>query len=334
MRFNERLLFVGALVLFAFYNFHSVSQPRGESNRDGHGQRVVEVTSCLEGQGSLDSSIEKPRSVLLLVVVISAPNMVSKRQAIRRTWKNLLPHDASLWFVVGTLGSKLASSLVDELHLYNDMVLLNEVEESYNSLSEKLIASLSWAWRTWKFRFLMKVDDDTFVLIDLLTKELRSMPERRVPLYWGFFDGRQTPKRVGKWKEQNFVLCDRLLPYAKGGGYILSAELVGYITCSAPGLARFRSEDVAVGVWLAPFKLERRHDVRFDTEWISRGCDNRFVVTHKQSEEDMLTKYAELRKHGRLCAVESRRRGSYEYNWSVPPSHCCKRKSRADTSVP
>lgn len=44
----------------------------------------------------------------------------------------------------------------------------------------------------------------------------------------------------------------------------------------------FVNEDVSVGIWLAPLRIERRHDRRFDTEWRSRGCLNHYVITHKQ----------------------------------------------------
>ncbi len=38
-----------------------------------------------------------------------------------------------------------------------------------------------------------------------------------------------------------------------------------------------------MGTWLAPLKVNRVHDVRFDTEFRSRGCSNSYLMSHKQS---------------------------------------------------
>lgn len=56
-----------------------------------------------------------------------------------------------------------------------------------------------------------QVDSDSFVRIGALLKALRDIQHDR--LYWGFLDGRAKPIRKGKWKENDWVLCDRYLPY-------------------------------------------------------------------------------------------------------------------------
>ena len=40
---------------------------------------------------------------------------------------------------------------------------------------------------------------------------------------------------------------------------------------------------------------------RFDTEWKSRGCSSKFLVTHKQTEADMKIKWKRLVKYGTIC---------------------------------
>lgn len=70
-----------------------------------------------------------------------------------------------------------------------------------------------------------------------------------------------------------------------------------------------------------------RHDVRFDTEFESRGCNNKYLVQHKISQADMRERYQNLIETGKLCKEETKRRPSYEYDWTVPPSQCCKRSA-------
>ena len=46
-------------------------------------------------------------------------------------------------------------------------------------------------------------------------------------LYWGFFRGDAHVKHVGPWAEPKWYLSETYLPYAHGGGYILSAGMFG-----------------------------------------------------------------------------------------------------------
>ncbi len=71
--------------------------------------------------------------------------------------------------------------------------------------------------------------------------------------------------------------------------------------------------------------MNRVHDVTFDTEYKSRGCNNEHTISHKQSVTDMYKKYHELTVNDRLCEVEHVARLSFDYDWTVKPSQCCKR---------
>lgn len=82
-----------------------------------------------------------------------------------------------------------------------------------------------------------------------------------------------------------------------------------------------------MGVWTAPLSgINRVHDIRFDTEWTSRGCEKHMLVRHKQTPSDMFQMYTSLvHSHGeRLCKTEAIERESYHYRWDVLPSMCCK----------
>lgn len=87
----------------------------------------------------------------------------------------------------------------------------------------------------------------------------------------------------------------------------------------------FNSEDVSVGLWLAPLQnILRIHDRRFDTEWTTRGCQNSYLVTHNLSRDGMKIMFQNLMSKGELCTTEIKKRNYYMYNWSVPPSECCR----------
>ncbi|XP_043222111.1 beta-1,3-galactosyltransferase 6-like [Amphibalanus amphitrite] len=271
----------------------------------------------------------------LVVLVLTAPDNVERRDTLRATWlrpRGGSPPPARHWFVLGgaALPAEQHSRLLAEQSRHGDLLILPHVTDAYTQLTEKVLAAFVWLAAHSRHQYVMKCDDDTFARLGPLLTELESAPRSR--FYMGFFDGRARPRRTGKWAEPSWDICDLYLPYALGGGYILSSDLVSYLATAAPHLRRFNSEDVSVGAWLAPLAIDRRHDPRFDTEWESRGCDNRHLVTHKHSVAQMTEMHRTLERRGVLCDKEKRIRGSYVYNASVPPSQCCKRVT--DTSLP
>ena len=73
----------------------------------------------------------------------------------------------------------------------------------------------------------------------------------------------------------------------------------------------------------------RIHDTRFDTEFVSRGCQNKHLVSHKQSVEEIKSKMYSIINTGKLCEKEEKTRDAFIYNWKQPPSKCCVRSPLA-----
>ena len=55
-------------------------------------------------------------------------------------------------------------------------------------------------------------------------------------------------KKSGPWAEPNYHLCDRYLPYARGGRYVITWDLVQYIVRNRDLLQVYNSEDVSLGM--------------------------------------------------------------------------------------
>ncbi|KAL1116874.1 hypothetical protein AAG570_005343 [Ranatra chinensis] len=259
-------------------------------------------------------------SYLLVIAVLSASDHAQQREAIRQTWGGRLNRAVRLFFVVGAAPSRLEHNLKAE-HEANGDLLRVQAPESYRGLTRKLLDTLKRLHADYRFDYLLKVDDDSFVQLDGLIEELRGLEG---PLYWGYFQGRGTVFQEGRWKETNWFLCDRYLPYAYGGGYVLSHNLVQFIVQNADMLSEYNSEDVSVATWLAPLKLNRVHDARFNTQTVSRGCRNSHLILHKQSPDDMRRLHLRLQTAGTLCPKEFDSIVPYTYNWKALPSKCCK----------
>jgi len=260
----------------------------------------------------------------LLIFVVSAPGNSDRREAIRTTWLSHQHNEIRGYFVIGTLGltTDLLNALDSENQEYDDLVLLN-IFDSYSLLTNKVVSMIIHAENYFSASLFMKCDDDTFVNMMQLEKDVKRMKKEN-RLYWGYFDGRAPVLKQGKWAEKRYVLCDKYIPYALGGGYVIGWDLVSFIAQTAPMLIQYKNEDVSMGTWMASVNVNRIHDERFDTEWKTRGCLNNHLVKQNQSPAQMKEMWERLSVGEPLCAKEVVKRPSYSYEWEQPPSQCCK----------
>ena len=310
----------------------SINQIQSTSKTEGiHAAAVIDT---MDNKG-LKPLISKSKSgcpslpMHIVILVLSAPGGIIRRNAIRGTWLHNY-HSGMLKvtsrFLIGTkkLLKEKVGNLTVEQNQFGDLLLFDDLKDSYSNLSAKVLLGLKWAHRTQKFDFLIKTDDDSYVRIDQVAKNIQRMncDDR---LYWGYFMGHALPEPSGKWAEYKWFNCPHYLPYAMGGGYVLSGRLVALIVRFSHRLKLYNNEDVTVGSWLAPFNLNRKHDIRFDVESMSHGCNNEYIITHKERVRSLYEKYTNLLKNGTICDVEKEIRPAYIYNWSVAPVDCCVR---------
>jgi galactosylxylosylprotein 3-beta-galactosyltransferase len=169
----------------------------------------------------------------LIILVLSGPNNIERRDTIRKTWLSLQRNNVKNFFPIGMIKLRPEQKQViqSENQQYKDLLLLPRLFDSYGSITTKILHSFIHIYENYDFDFLLKGDDDSFILVDQILNDLNIWQKKgsRKELYWGYFNGRATVKKSGPWKETDWFLCDYYLPYALGGGYILSYNLVKFI---------------------------------------------------------------------------------------------------------
>jgi len=228
----------------------------------------IQVEKDLNGEdimgNDLADMIHRHEPLLLLaVMIISAPNNFNLRDTLRSTWLKLNPSKGSLvkhFFIVGVenLNADTLRKLRQENTVEGDLILMEDLTDSYANLTLKVTRGFAHLSTSNPYRFIMKTDDDSFVRLDSLVREVEGLRIGGKCFYWGFFDGRARVQRKGKWKETEYNLCDLYLPYALGGGYVLSKKCSDFIIRNAGMLKKYNSEDVSVGTWLAATDHEKR----------------------------------------------------------------------------
>lgn len=355
--------------------------------------------SCTRDQNHLsvhDKQTSGENEIFLVVLILSAPNNIARRDTLRNTWlrinlqnldpdpstaaiakefhynengflaqdtvheqraelerfqqqmlrsddeKKKSPHHVRVkilhYFAIGTasLPHNVHSNLLTESETHKDLMLLNDLTDSYENLTKKMLRTIETLNRMSSFRYLLKVDDDTYVKLDLFLEELltydrlvrehtNSLAHPKPELYWGYFNGRANIQQSGQWKENDFQLSERYLPYALGGGYVISRNLITLLATNAHLLNAYVSEDMSMGVWLSPYRhIYRKHDVRFDTGYMPRACQRHHIVLHKRTVTDMFNLKSNL-----LCTFKRandtsmRRPKEYFYDWARLPMKCC-----------
>jgi hypothetical protein len=146
-----------------------------------------------------------------LIAICSAAKHVERRQACRDTWLTRLPANVAAFFFVGK----------SDIILNEDDVVLLDVPDDYDHLAQKVREMFSHALREYDFEYLVKCDDDTYLV-----------PERLPELVNG------TKSVIGYvWDNGNKFLSG-------GAGYIIRSNCLAAI--SGAMSPREACEDVAV----------------------------------------------------------------------------------------
>ena len=270
-------------------------------------------TSCSFRVNSIPkTNNDTQKNLKLVVLVMSYMKGKIYRDAIRDTWMKKYRENASevvVKFSIGTegLSSQEVKTLTLEGTTYGDLLLLPHLHDSYNNLTRKVLESFVELDKRYNFTYLLKCDDDTFIVLDTILSELQQRRLNR-NYYWGYHYKKAGVQSEGKWAEKKWFLCNTYLPYAAGGGYILSHDLVSRIVASSNDLFLYQNEDVSIGTWLSPYDIDRHHDERFKTHpFFSKCYDNQIVIAEK-SVEEMFAMQRSLNDGRGICSLQEKKK--------------------------
>jgi len=277
---------------------------------------------------------------LYLVIVHSRPDEVgqAQRDAIRATWGSnarklldgpLQKPDIRIVFVVGlpslavpqvrrekpvkTMHDADFAKLRHESELYGDLVVADFVD-AYRRLTVKSLIGMHWA-RTWcsSAQYIVKVDDDVFLFVDLLPEVVQRWRRSKVAADRGIDDDKNDlmigslnvdakVQRRGVWRvDRRTFAADRFPPYCSGNVYVMTSSAVDLLLMTAKADEQisaanlFPLEDVYVTSMLAAKSgLRCRHDDAFP-HWhvgptgsnVKRMCARKLIAVHNVDYQRM-----------------------------------------------
>ena len=221
----------------------------------------------------------------LIVLVSSHASHVERRKLIRKYWGNhshwTTPFQWKVIFVTGLFSSSYKNQLHVEGNTYRD-VLIENIGESFYTLSFKVMLGLKWVQRNLKYDFLLKCDDDVFVNIDRLMRVLSTTRDQ----YFGQKMHKQPVEREGRYgvseKEHPNPFYDT---FCSGGGFVLNRLTV--------------SKMIPFFNWVNPLKIDDAYIGKIATKTGTRAMNykgfsmynfscvfyNKLIVSHPVKEK-------------------------------------------------
>lgn len=122
-----------------------------------------------------------------------------------------------------------------------------------------------WAVRYWKFSFLLKMDDDTFVNTRALFALLKDPKTPQEKLYMGRVNSRAVPYRSGRSGVIKEEYSTRFYPpFCPGFGIVFSVDVVTIFVDLFDTIPAFRLDDVYLGLLAAKAGVRATPQNRFD----------------------------------------------------------------------
>ncbi|KAL6567276.1 Hydroxyproline O-galactosyltransferase galt2 [Orobanche gracilis] len=243
----------------------------------------------------------------LFIGVLSATNHFAERMAVRKTWMQSSPVKSSnvavRFFVALNPRSEVNAILKKEAAYFGDIEIIKFMDR-YELVVLKTVAICEYGVRNVTAAYIMKCDDDTFIRVDTVLKDIEGMPSGG-SLYLGNLNLLHRPLRSGKWAVSYEEWPEEIYPpYANGPGYIISSDIAKFIVAQheSHSLRLFKMEDVSMGMWVEQFN-STKHIVKYSHNWkyCQYGCMEDYHTAHYQSPRQMICLWDNLMKGQPRC---------------------------------
>ncbi|KAJ7943550.1 Hydroxyproline O-galactosyltransferase [Quillaja saponaria] len=250
-------------------------------------------------------------NVELFIGILSAGNHFSERMAVRKSWmqhKLIKSSYVVARFFVALSGRKEVNvEIKKESEFFGDIVIVPYMD-NYDLVVLKTIAICEYGVRSVDARYIMKCDDDTFIRVDSIIKEVRKFHEDK-SLYIGNMNYHHRPLRHGKWAVTYEEWREEEYPrYANGPGYVMSSDIAQFIVSEfeKERLRLFKMEDVSMGMWVEQFNNSRPVEYLHNLKFCQFGCIEDYYTAHYQSPRQMTCMWEKLQHQGKPVCCNMR----------------------------
>lgn len=221
-----------------------------------------------------------------------------RRTSVRDTWLQGQNERVKWVFLIGNIDEyEYREKVLEEQRVYGDLLIMNDVEDTYDMLSKKVVRGLQEIYHRYQFHFLLKTDTDVFLVVPRLLEFLQPYSPNKTYIGW---------KRSFQLqpKEKDYPEHMREITYMLGGGYLLSRDLVEYFALSQHLMSLWYSEDVTIGIHLSNLAVNyvavpgRLFSTGSGT---ACGCTSSLIINHKCAISDIYYMYYSYNHSNNMC---------------------------------
>ncbi|XP_061439622.1 beta-1,3-galactosyltransferase 2-like [Rhineura floridana] len=265
--------------------------------------RLNEPNKCME------------RKPFLVLLVITEPQHVSRRKAIRQTWghERSVPGVSILClFLTGVhprFGSPLQHLLEEESSIYRD-IIQQDFLDTYNNLTLKTLMGMEWISKFCpNATYVMKVDSDIFLNVDYMVSKLLQPhlpPKKDYMTGYIYRNTKPLRNKAYKWYVPQEVYPNDTYPaYCGGPGYVLSGDLAKKIYQVAKNIKVINMEDSFMGICLhelgisvtdSPWGLFNMYKISYEKCQFSK-----LVVVHHYGPDELLQIWPDFQDQNKTC---------------------------------
>lgn len=172
--------------------------------------------------------------------------------------------------------------------VHRDLLVLPH-QDIYSTLPQKVMLVLRRLTQDFDFKFMMKVDDDTFVNISSLKILLDTEADSR-PKIWSRFHHHRSVPLYGKWADIKYSSLT-YPSFPSGAGYLMTGSLAQVLAQAGPYMTSYAGEDVSMGIWISSTV---NNATLIDVPcWLPRSECQETVLVSQLSPIDMLEMWKE-----------------------------------------
>ncbi|MBK0378203.1 glycosyltransferase family protein [Mucilaginibacter segetis] len=173
---------------------------------------------------------------LIILVMCSSSNKYKKlEKAIKQTWA-LNAHPDVLIIFYSDNGRKVFKK---NKPIFNGKDLILPCKDGYYHCLEKTIQAFDFINKNFTYKYIFRTNLGSYISLEKIVAFLNNKSEKE--FYCGI---------IG-----NYLLCNKIIPFASGSGFFLSKDLVELLVTNRNNLDYSLIDDVAFGVFMNDKKI-------------------------------------------------------------------------------
>ncbi|XP_069481775.1 UDP-GalNAc:beta-1,3-N-acetylgalactosaminyltransferase 2 [Ambystoma mexicanum] len=182
---------------------------------------------------------------------------------------------------------------------YQDIVFV-DVVDTYRNVPSKLLHFYRWTVESTSFDLLLKTDDDCYIDMENVFDSILDKKLDRPNVWWGNFRLNWAVDTTGKWQELEYRSA-AYPAFACGSGYVISKDIVEWLSSNSERLKTYQGEDVSMGIWMAAIGPMRHQD----SLWLcEKKCETGMLSSPQYSPEELIQLWNQKERCGNPCACE------------------------------